>query len=104
MVARNTVEGGDTVSNAFVKGNKTGEYVMHTWYSVWMVRCGKAGVGDVIFGAVVKEGVLYLQFVRTQNLEEIFTVRVALWDAVRSKCFLVFVAVSDTNPRIDVSP
>ena len=69
-----------------------------------MVRCGKAGVGDVIFGAVVKEGVLYLQFVRTQNLEEIFTVRVALWDAVRSKCFLVFVAVSDTDPRIDAPP
>ena len=69
-----------------------------------MVRCGKAGVGDVIFGAVVKEGVLYSQLVRSKNLEEIFTARVASWDAVRSKCFLVFVAVSDTNPRIDVSP
>ena len=77
---------------------------MHTWYSTWMVRCGKAGVGDVIFGAVVKEGVLYSQFVRSENLEENFTAHDASWDAVWSKCFLVFVAVSDTDPRIDVSP
>jgi hypothetical protein len=104
VVARNTVEGGDTISNAFVEGNKTGKYVMHTWYSVWVVRCGKAGVGDVILGAVVKEGVLYSQFVCSEDLEEIFTARIASWDAVWSKCFLVFVAVSDTNPRIDVSP
>ena len=104
MVACNAVEGGDTVANAFVEGNRAGEYVMHTWYSAWMVRCGKAGVGDVIFGVVLKEGVFYLQFVRSKNLEEIFTGRVASWDAVRSKCFLVFVAVSDTDPRIDVSP
>jgi hypothetical protein len=103
VVARNAVEGGDTVSNAFVEGSRTGEYVMHTWYCTWMVRSGKAGVGDVIFGAVLKEGVFYLQFVRSKNLEEIFTARIASWDAVRSKCFLVFVAVSYTNPRIDVS-
>ena len=77
MVARNAVEGGDTVSIAFVEGNRTGKYVMHTWYSAWMVRCGKAGVGDVVFGAVVKEGVLYSQFVRSKNLDEIFTARVA---------------------------
>ena len=104
MVARNAIKGGDTILNAFMKGNRTGKYVMHTWHSTWMVRCGKAGVGDVIFGAVVKEGVLYSQFVRSENLEEIFTARVASWDAVRSKCFLVFVTVSDTDPRIDVSP
>ena len=104
MVARNAVEGGDTISNAFVKGNRTGKCVMHTWYSAWMVRCGKAGAGDVIFWAVVKEGVLYSQFVCRENPEEIFTARVASWDAVRSKCFLVFVAVSDTDPGIDVSP
>ncbi len=68
-----------------------------------MVRCGETSVGDIIFGAVVKEGVLYPQFVRSKNLEEIFTTRVASWDAMRSKCFLVFVAVSDADPRIDVS-
>jgi hypothetical protein len=67
------------------------------------MRCGKAGVGDIIFRAVVKEGVLYSQFVGSENLEEIFTVRVASWNAMWIKCFLVFFAVSDANPRIDVS-
>ena len=83
MVARNAVEGGDTISDAFVEGNRTGKYGMHTWYSARVMRCGKAGVGDVIFRAVVKEGVLYLQFVCSENLEEIFTTCVASWDAVQ---------------------
>jgi hypothetical protein len=103
VVACNAVEGSDTISDAFVEGNRTGKYVMHTWYSAWVMRCGKTGVGDVIFRAVVKEGVLYSQFVRSENLEEIFTARVASWNAVRSECFLVFFAVSDSNPRINVS-
>ena len=59
VVACNAIEGGDTVSDAFVEGERTGEYIVHAGHSVRVMRRGKAGVGDIIFGAVVKEGVLY---------------------------------------------
>ena len=40
-VACNAIEGSDTVSDAFVEGERTGEYIMHTWHSAWVMRCGK---------------------------------------------------------------
>jgi hypothetical protein len=103
MVARNTVESSDTIPNSFVEGGRTGKYIMHTWYSVRVMRRGKAGVGDVVFRAVLKEGVLYSQFVGSENLEEIFTARITSWDTMWSESFLVFFAVSDANPCIDVA-
>jgi hypothetical protein len=103
MVPRNTVESSDTIPNSFVEGGRTGKYVMHTWYSVSVMRRGKAGVGDVVFRVVLKEGVLYSQFVGSENLEEIFTARITSWVAMWSKSFLVFFAVSGANPCIDVA-
>jgi hypothetical protein len=69
VVACNAIEGSETVSDMFVEGERTGEYIMHTWHSAWVMRRGKAGVGDIIFRAVVKEGVFYSQFVGSEYME-----------------------------------
>ena len=69
MVACNSIEESDKISDTFVEGERAGKYIMHTWYSAWMMSHGKAGVGDIIFGVVVKEGVFYLQFVGSEYME-----------------------------------
>ena len=69
LVTPSRVKGSDTVADTFVEGERTGEYVMHTWHSAWMMRRGETCVGDIIFRAVVKEGVFYLQFVGSEYME-----------------------------------
>ena len=69
MVARNTVKGGDTISNSFVEGERTCKYIVHTWHAMGVMRRGKAGVGDVIVRMVVKEGIFYSQFVGSEYME-----------------------------------
>ena len=67
------------------------------------MRHGETGVGDIIFRVVLEEGVLHSQFVGSEDLEEIFTARIASLDTMWSESFFVFFAVSDTNPCVDVT-
>ena len=103
MVTRNTIEGGNTISNSLVEGSGAGKYIMHAWHAAWVMSHGKTGVGDIILRAVLEEGVLHSQFVGSEDLEEIFTARIASLDTMWSESFFVFFAVSDTNPCVDVT-
>ena len=103
MVTCNTVKGSDTILNSFVERERACKYVMHAGHSKRVMRRGEAGVGDVVFRAVVKEGIFDSHFVGSEYMEEIFATDIASRDAVWAKCFFMFVTMPDANPCIDVS-
>ncbi len=81
----------------------TSKDVMHAGNPVWMVICGDACVGGILFLLVVEEGVFDCQIVGREDVTEVLVLGVASGYAVRSKHLQLFIASVCTNVCIDVA-
>jgi hypothetical protein len=103
VIAGNTMENHLAVVDAFVQGLGTGKDVMLGGNSMGMVSGGKTGVGGILLGPVVEEGVFHSQSVGSKNMEYVIASNIALFDAIWSQHFFVFITGMHSNPYINVT-